>query len=461
MKIAVLLVLTVFVSASLLTSDSPRLKSYPDENTEGAAFQAKEDFKKQLLGDSPTDNDVELLGYKGKAGMIPVSSTGSSMFYWEIDAKGANIEGDQLPLILWLQGGPGCSSQGGNWFEFGPYYADEQGNPQLRNVTWAENFHLLFIDNPIGAGYSFAASEDEMVTTETEMATNLYNMLQSLATQYPHWFQKRQFYIFGESYGGHYVPVIAYKILTENGRAWITGNAKIPLEGIGIGDGWSDPYNQLGDYYGWGYSVGLLSDKEADVVKAAEKEARSNMYWGDYLPARDNFDTITNTLVSAGGNVNVYNYREFGAYNTTAYESYLNLASTKKMLHVPEHAYYKDCNTDAYNALGEDFMKSIKTYMISVLKQIRVLLYNGQDDLIVNTPGAENWIANLDWYGRKEYLAANKTIWHENDQVVGYTRTYGNLRQVNVNKAGHMAPRDQPANILAMVNKFIEQEDFN
>jgi len=110
MKIAVLLVLTVFVSASLLTSDSPRLKSYPDENTEGAAFQAKEDFKKQLLGDSPTDNDVELLGYKGKAGMIPVSSTGSSMFYWEIDAKGANIEGDQLPLILWLQGGPGCSS---------------------------------------------------------------------------------------------------------------------------------------------------------------------------------------------------------------------------------------------------------------------------------------------------------------------------------------------------------------
>lgn len=90
-----------------------------------------------------------------------------------------------------------------------------------------------------------------------------------------------------------------------------------------------------------------------------------------------------------------------------------------------------------------------------------MLLYNGQDDLIVNTPSAENWIAELDWHGRDGYLAANKTIWHENGEIVGYTRQYENLRQLIVNKAGHMSPHDQPANIFAMVTKFIEQEPFN
>lgn len=64
-----------------------------------------------------------------------------------------------------------------NWSEFGPFYADEHGQPQLRNVTWASNYHLLFIDNPIGAGYSFATNADDYITTETEMATYLYDML--------------------------------------------------------------------------------------------------------------------------------------------------------------------------------------------------------------------------------------------------------------------------------------------
>lgn len=75
------------------------------------------------------------------------------------------------------------------------------------------------------------------------MADNLYAMLQSLAKKYPTWFTNRDFYIFGESYGGHYVPTIANRVLNENAKAWFSGNYKLPLKGIGIGDGWTDPYN--------------------------------------------------------------------------------------------------------------------------------------------------------------------------------------------------------------------------
>lgn len=99
---------------------------------------------------------------------------------------------------------------------------------------------MLFIDNPIGAGFSYAGNKSDYVTNYTEMADNLYNMLTQLAGKYPYWFKNREFYIFGESYAGHWVPAIAYKILEENENG---ATVKFPLAGIGIGDGWTDPYN--------------------------------------------------------------------------------------------------------------------------------------------------------------------------------------------------------------------------
>jgi carboxypeptidase C (cathepsin A) len=113
------------------------------------------------------DDDVELLGYTGKSGMIPISDSGSSMFYWMVNRKGGDITKDNAPLILWLEGGPGTSSLCGNFIEFGPYEVDKTGKVSLREHTWASKYHLLFIDNPLGAGYSFAVNREELVTTET------------------------------------------------------------------------------------------------------------------------------------------------------------------------------------------------------------------------------------------------------------------------------------------------------
>jgi carboxypeptidase C (cathepsin A) len=125
---------------------------------------------------------------------------------------------------------------------------DTTGKVSNREVTWASKYHLLFIDNPLGAGFSFAVNQNEMVTTETEMADHLYYVLQTLAEKYPTWFTNRDFYIAGESYAGKYVPVMADRILNENAKAWWTRNYVLPLKGVAIGNGWTDPYNQLGHY---------------------------------------------------------------------------------------------------------------------------------------------------------------------------------------------------------------------
>jgi carboxypeptidase C (cathepsin A) len=123
----------------------------------------------------------------------------------------------------------------GNFFEFGPFEINAQGKPVRRETTWLNEVHLLFIDNPFGAGYSFAAKSDDYVTNMTEMAKNLYSALDKLVTKYPKWFD-REFYITGESFAGHYIPVIAYTILNKG--EYLSKQ----LKGVAIGDGWTDPY---------------------------------------------------------------------------------------------------------------------------------------------------------------------------------------------------------------------------
>jgi len=443
-SLGLLLISLGLVSAQLLTSNSHRLKS-------SKLVQFAHDLKA-----TPGD-DVEIQGVKGKSGYVKINEkSGSSMFYWFNQCLNGDIEKDDRPLILWLQGGPGCSSMTGNLFEFGPLYIDENAQPQRREVTWADDFHLLFIDNPIGAGYSFAASDDDYVTSFTEMSSNLYFMLSELNNNNPSWF-KRDFYIFGESYAGHWIPAIAHKILTENKLAQISGKWVVPLKGIGIGDGWTDPIEQLTNNSIFGFSAGLTDEAETAQVAGFEKRARELIREKNNCQALNFFDKVVEKLVESGGGVNEYNFRDFGDYDFTAIDKWLNDKNTKDLLHVPQEVDFSDCNDVAYAKLCTDFMNSVKPLIPNILDQIPVLLFNGQDDLIVNTPSAENWIASMNWSGRDEYLSAEKQIWKVDGQVAGYARSAKNLTQLVILKAGHMAPMDQPKNCFDMVKRFINK----
>jgi carboxypeptidase C (cathepsin A) len=114
-------------------------------------------------------------------------------------------------------------------------------------------------------------------------------MIQVLAKKYPTWFGNRDFYISGESYAGKFVPIIADRILNENTKAWWTGNYVIHIKGITIGSGWTDPYHQIEYFSKYGYSVGILSDKEADRLSQIETEGMHHAFWHDWLKARDSF----------------------------------------------------------------------------------------------------------------------------------------------------------------------------
>jgi len=95
---------------------------------------------------------------------------GSNMFWW---MYGARNNRNNAPLVLWLQGGPGASSLFGDYLEMGPY--DVYGN--FRNTSWVNNANLLFVDNPIGAGFSYTNNILGYSTSDEQIANNLVLLL--------------------------------------------------------------------------------------------------------------------------------------------------------------------------------------------------------------------------------------------------------------------------------------------
>ncbi|KAJ1912199.1 hypothetical protein H4219_005694 [Mycoemilia scoparia] len=91
----------------------------------------------------------------------------SSIFYWYFPAittnntRGRRGGGSKAqssphpPLLLWIQGGPGSTSMIGLFTEMGPLKVHKDGTLSRRNSTWANEYDILFVDQPVGTGFSY------------------------------------------------------------------------------------------------------------------------------------------------------------------------------------------------------------------------------------------------------------------------------------------------------------------
>lgn len=174
---------------------------------------------------------------------------GAKIFWW-LHQTSANVSTyTDVPLIIWVQGGPGASSTGyGNFAELGPLDADL--NP--RNTTWINDFNVLFVDNPVGAGFSHVDDPKYYATNNVQIATDFVVFLKGFYDTVPD-LKKTPLYIFSESYGGKMVAEIALEIDAVRVEIVITnlfkkifkaiksGSLDVNLVGVGLGDSWISP----------------------------------------------------------------------------------------------------------------------------------------------------------------------------------------------------------------------------
>lgn len=372
------------------------------------------------------------------------------------------INPKNAPVVLWLQGGPGATSLFGLFTENGPFSVTKNMTLKPRKYSWNINHNLLYIDNPVGTGYSFTDNDLGYAVNETDVGRDIHTALVQFFDLFPE-LQPNEFYVTGESYAGKYVPAVSHAIKDYNIKAKI----KINLKGLAIGNGLSDPYNQLlySDYL---YQIGLLDFNGRDEFKKYEQQARDLISQKKWAEAFVLFDEVLDGDLTKSPSLfkNLtgfdfyFNYFHIKESNSSNYfAEWVQRPDVRKAIHVGNCSF----NTEAKKVeekLREDIMQSVTFFVSDLLQHYKVLIYNGQLDIIVAYPLTVNYLLNLDWPGAKEYKSAARKQWWIKNDLAGYSKTVGNLTEVLVRNAGHMVPADQPMWAWDLITRFTHHKPF-
>ncbi|KAK7312617.1 hypothetical protein VNO77_36601 [Canavalia gladiata] len=389
------------------------------------------------------------------------------------------------PILLWLQGGPGASGVGiGNFEEVGPL--DTSLKP--RNSTWLRKADLLFVDNPVGTGYSYVEDKKLFVKTDVDAATDLTTLLIDIFNK-DEKLQKSPLFIVAESYGGKFAVTLGLSAL----KAIQDGKLKLKLGGVALGDSWISPEDFV---FSWGpllKDLSRLDDNGLQDSNSLAEKIKQQLEDGKFVEATNSWSELESLISTKSNNVDFYNLLEdAGSSDLSAmelgllqeitikrYSKYLtsmrsrsnpggegdldellNGVIKKKLKIIPENVTWGGQSGDVFTYLSADFMKPRIDEVDELLaKGVNVTVYNGQVDLICATKGTEAWVSKLKWEGLKDFLRKDRTPLYcgsNKATTKGFVKSYKNLHFYWILKAGHFVPTDQPCVALDMVGAITQ-----
>ncbi|KAL0540124.1 hypothetical protein IC582_024354 [Cucumis melo] len=394
-----------------------------------------------------------------KSGYLPVNpTTGSAIYFAFYEAQTPISPISKTPLLIWLQGGPGCSSMVGNFFELGPWRVNfnKQKTEPISLIpnpgSWNRIFGLLFLDNPIGTGFSIATTKDEIPKNQYSVSRHLFTAISSFI-ELNSAFKNRPIYITGESYAGKYVPSIGYYILKKNPR--LPYDKRVNLVGVAIGDGLTDPITQVATHGLNAFYSGLINEKQKEEMEVSQVETVELIKLGKWSEATNARFKVLDLLKNMTGLATLYDYTRKSPYNTDLVDEFLSFKKVKRVLGVNESMVFEGCSDVVGEVLNDDVMKSVRYKVDFLVKNSKVLLYQGQYDLRDGVVSTEAWLKKLKWEEIENYLGVDRKIWRVGDELAGYVQKWKSLTNVVVLGAGHLLPTDQTLNSQAMIEDWV------
>lgn len=403
------------------------------------------------------------------------------------------------PLVLWLNGGPGCSSSTGMLFELGPCWVSNGGENTTYNVhSWNSNANLLFLDQPLQVGYSYSDS-NEVIDTSDKSAKDVYAFLQLFFSTFKE-YAELPFTVAAESYGGHYAPHIGAEIHARNKElATLPPDVRathipINLESLMIGNGLTDPKVQFPSVVEYSCSPKNkyhLFEPDSDTCKKLETSSEACSKLMDLCEKTDSrFACVPASLFCWGSlygpaqetGVNLYDVRRKCdrakdgelCYPEMGYiETLMNKPSVKRALGVPESIAFQSCNMQVngqFMMQGDSIRNSAKLLESLLEDGVRVLAYAGEADFMCNAIGIHEWILDFPNVYHEAINNATQTPMfvhshtgakpREAGYVIKAGEGAGNLAFAWIQRAGHMVPHDQPGIALAMLNRWLQNKDL-
>lgn len=285
--------------------------------------------------------------------------------------------------------------------------------------AWNRLFGLLFLDNPIGTGFSIASTPQEIPRDQISVAKHLFVAITGFISLNP-LFKHRPVYITGESYAGKYVPAIGYYVLKQNNE--LVDSERVNLRGVAIGDGFSDPETQLATHGVTAYYSGLINDKQRDELEQAQWEAIMLVKMEKWSEATNARRKVMDLWQNMTGLATLYDFTKQKPCQTSLVTKFLNINEVKKALGVNESMVFESCSGVVRAAMHEDMMKSVKYMVEALVGNTKVLLYQGLYDVKIGVVPNEAWVKRMKWDGIREFLMADRMIWRVNGEVAGYVQ---------------------------------------
>ncbi|KAK9455859.1 Alpha/Beta hydrolase protein [Dipodascopsis uninucleata] len=401
-----------------------------------------------------------------------------NMFFWLVENEHI---ADKPRTVIWLNGGPGCSSMDGALMELGPFKVTEGGNLKLNEGRWNQFTNILFVDNPLGTGFSFVDT-DSYLHELSEMSDDFMVFLDKFFDIFPQYLDD-DLYIAGESFAGMYIPYIADSILTHNKNVTSRAEKLYPLKGIMIGNGWMDPVRQYLSYLPFAYQNGLIAagSKEAQIIEKALNTCIADLNKDGPLIDVPSCEYILDLILELSQDTskkdgktcrNMYDIRLYDKFpacganwpNDLEFVTpYLRDPEVVQALHIkPEKkSGWVECAGAVSKAFTAKKSRPTIEMIPSLLKQIQVLMFNGDQDIICNHLGNEDAISNMQFNGGTGFeespggVWAPRLPWYYDNEITGVYQSARNLTYVLVYNASHMVPTDLPLQSRDMMHRFI------
>ncbi|KAL6843400.1 hypothetical protein ACP4OV_026722 [Aristida adscensionis] len=412
------------------------------------------------------------VGFAQYAGYVAVDAAGNrSLFYYFAEAE---ADPAAKPLVLWLNGGPGCSSVGvGAFSENGPFRPS--GNGLVTNeYSWNKEANMLYLESPAGVGFSYSSDPSFYAGVGDSMtARDNLKFLQGWFAKFPQ-YKGRDLYITGESYAGHYVPQLAQRMVEFNKKEKLFN-----LKGIALGNPvleFATDFNSRAEFF---WSHGLISDSTYDIFTRVCNYSRyvSEYYrgsmshvcstvMGEVTKETSQFvdkygvtlDVCFSSVLMQSKTLTPQVSRELDVCVEDETTSYLNRKDVQEAMHAGLNGVpnWTVCSSVLeYKQLDLE-IPTINTVGALVKSGIPVLVYSGDQDSVIPLTGSRTLVRRL--AGR---LRLNSTVpygvWFQGSQVGGWTQVFGGgaLSFATVRGASHEAPFSQPARSLRLFRAFL------
>ncbi len=381
------------------------------------------------------------------SGRIPLRD-GDNMFYIHFRARNGNRS---APLMLYLAGGPGSAGQYDIILENGPYISDTAGHIIYNKYSWNNEADTIYVDQPVGVGFSKVRSDDRVCRSRECVVQNMYTFLAKLMETEPE-LRGRPLYISGVSYGGHYVPAISEYIIRH-------GSEIVNFRGAFMGSPWVDAQVQFGldPYYLyerriytlWQYVYYTAATVVCRVLIAVSSTTRAYQFCSDMNDEKD----------EAAGLLNPMNIEEKRGYNEE-YEAVwrmFNDRATQRELGVCCMDYMPGNMTAGAELRKFDWLIPYHPHVAFLLRAgYPVTMFYGDLDYTCQYLGGLKVAESMEWEGKEGFENASWEKAKLEEKTYAMRKRYGKLEFYRVFKAGHLVPKDQPRFALWLLQEFIK-----